>query len=50
MHIYSEEEYVKKLKVIIKKRITTPVSIDSTILKNNVIKNYIYYDKTVKIV
>lgn len=50
MHIYSEEEYSEKFKVMIKKKIVTPVFMDGTVHKSNVIKNYVYYDKTVKIV
>ena len=49
MHIYSEDEYLKKLKLIRKKQIMIPVSLDGTKYKSSVIKNYVYYDKTVKI-
>lgn len=49
MHIYSEEEYLNRLKLIRKKQIMTPVIPDRTKHKSVVIKNYVYYDKTVKI-
>ena len=49
MHIYSEEEYLHRLKLIRKKQIMTPILPDRTKHKSSVIKNYVYYDKTVKI-
>lgn len=49
MHIYSEEEYLNRLKLIRKKQIMMPVIPDRTKHKRAVIKNYVYYDKTVKI-
>lgn len=49
MHIYSEEEYSNRLKLIRKKRIMTPIFPDIIKHKSSVIKNYVYYDKTVKI-
>ena len=49
MHIYSEEEYLNRLKLIRKRQIMTPIFPDRTNNKSSVIKNYVYYDKTVKI-
>ena len=49
IHINTEDEYLNRLILIRKRQMMTPVALDSTKYKSSVIKNYVYYDKTVKI-
>ena len=45
MHIYSNEEFEHRQKEIVQKNIYKPVLYTQYVKKNNVIKNYVYYDE-----
>lgn len=49
MHIYQEDEYLKHASEKISLKIMTPVFIDYNNRKNNVIKNYVYYEQPIKV-
>lgn len=49
MHIYSFDEFEKKQREYIKKNMYRPVMTEQYLPKNNVIKNYIYYEEPFKL-
>jgi len=49
MHIYTNEEYLNKQKIFIKENLKPTINAKYCEKNSHVLKNYIYYEKPIKI-